>query len=189
MPASSEGAGDSDIPERAADRIPDLSTLYREHVEFAWRVVRRYGVEADAAADVVQDVFLVIRRRLPDYDGRAPIKAWIAGICRGVAFNYLRGNQRRARRLRLVGSTPPPTETPTERFELGRAIAVALDELEEGQRLTLVLTDIEGLTPADVAAIMGVSRNTVYSRLRLARKKLRDLLGGRTSSRPVGESQ
>lgn len=177
MPAPSEG-GDAQETSESPDPVPDLSTVYREHVAFAWRMVRRFGVGPDAAADVVQDVFLVVRRRLPDYDGRAPMKAWIAGICRGVAFNHLRGNQRRARRLRVVRSTTT-SEMPSERFELGRTIAVALDELEEEQRMAIVLSDIEGLTPADVAEVMGVSRNTVYSRLRLARKKLREFLSGR----------
>ena len=43
--------------------------------------------------------------------------------------------------------------------------------------MAVVLTDIEGLTPAEAAAVLGVSRNTIYSRLRLARAKLRRYLG------------
>jgi len=61
---------------------------------------------------------------------------------------------------------PSCGSSPTlERFELGRTLAVALDELEEEPRLAIVLADIAGLSPADVAEIMGVSRNTVYSRV------------------------
>src|SRR5690606_532220 len=186
MPLPSEGPGPV---EHAGPRapIPDLSTVYREHVAFAWRVVRRCGVDADAVPDVVQDVFLVVRRRLPDYDGRAPMQAWIAGICRGVALNHRRGVQRRARRLRVVGEAQPPSDMPLERFELGRTLAVALAELEVEQRLAIVLADIEGLSPADVADIMGVSRNTVYSRLRLARQKVRDFLQGLGRGRATKE--
>lgn len=147
--------------------------VYREHVRFTWRIVQRMGIPKESVADVVQDVFLVVHRRLPDYDGRAPMKAWIAGICRGVARNHLRAAGRYERRLRLVRPTHPELDSgPAARLEMGHAIAHALDELEQEQRLAIVLTDIEGLSPADVAEFTGVSRNTVYSRLRLARKKL-----------------
>jgi len=164
-------------PPRADGAPPELAVVYREHVAFAWRVVRRMGVPADAVQDVVQDVFLVVRRRLPDYDGRASVKTWIAGICRGVVSNYHRHVKRREARLQLVSSTASASSEPgVERLDTGRMLAEALDRLHEEQRLAIVLTDIEGLTPSDVAQVMGISRNTVYSRLRLARKKLQMLL-------------
>lgn len=168
------------------DAIDDLSTVYREHVHFAWRIVRRMGVPEESVGDVVQDVFLVIHRRLPDYDGRAPLKAWIAGICRGVVRNFHRSTMRRERRLRLV--SPPAQGDPdsSDRLEMGRALAHALDQLDEDQRLAIVLVEIEGLSPADVADLSGVSRNTVYSRLKLARKKLRAQL---SALRPDGPAQ
>jgi len=166
--------------------VRDLKSVYQEHVHFVWRVVRRLGVPDHSVSDVVQDVFLIVHRRLPDFDNRAPMRAWLAGICRGVTQNHLRSIRRREARLRLVAlDHGPATDGAMERADLGRQLGDALDELEDDQRLAIVLIDIEGLTPAEVADIAGVSRNTIYSRLRLARRKLRMRL--ESSSRPIEE--
>ena len=156
------------------DPCRDLARVYALHVDFVFRVVARLGVPASAVPDVVQDVFLVVHRRLPDYDGRASVRAWLAGICRGVAANRRRAVDREGKRLRLLGDTPPiPPDPADRRVDLARVVTDLLDGLDEEQRLALLLTDIEGMTPLEVADALGVSRNTIYSRLRLARAKLR----------------
>lgn len=176
MVSSSSGSTGPLPDSMAPEHLHDLATVYREHASFAWRVVRRLGIAPHNVPDVVQDVFLVVHRRLPDYDGRSSMRAWIAGICRGVVRNQKRSRSRRERRLRVLAQTPQDDLAQFDRMELGRALAEGLDALDEDQRLAVVLTDIEGLSPADVAHVTGVSRNTVYSRLRLARRKLRRFL-------------
>ena len=52
----------------------DLAAVYRGHAAFVWRVVRRLGVADAALEDVVHDVFLVVHRRLAEYDGRAALE-------------------------------------------------------------------------------------------------------------------
>ena len=167
------------IPPRPAPTpLVDLAEVYAEHADFVWRVVRRMGVDVPAVPDVVQDVFLVVHRRLADFDGRASVRAWLAGITRGVVSNHRRTRVRERRRLELLTQrSADPQAAPDRRLELGRAVASFLDTIDEDQRMAVVLTDIEGLTPAEAAAALGVSRNTIYSRLRLARKKLRQHLG------------
>jgi RNA polymerase sigma-70 factor (ECF subfamily) len=156
------------------DPCRDLARVYALHVDFVFRVVARLGVPASAVPDVVQDVFLVVHRRLPDFDGRASLRAWLAGICRGVAANRRRAVDREGKRLRLLGDTPAVLPDPADRrVDLARVVTDLLDSLDEEQRLALMLTDIEGMTPLEVADALGVSRNTIYSRLRLARAKLR----------------
>jgi RNA polymerase sigma-70 factor (ECF subfamily) len=152
----------------------EFATIYRTHVDYVWRVIARLGVAPEAVADIVQEVFLVVHRRLADFDGRATMRAWLAGICRGTARNHHRSAARRQRRLQLLPPAPQSASSPEiEALELGRMVADVLDTLDEDQRLALVLTDIEGLSPAEVASALGISRNTVYSRLRLARERLR----------------
>lgn len=152
----------------------EFAAIYRAHVDWVWRVTSRLGVAPEAIADVVQEVFLVVHRRRGDYDGRASMRAWLAGICRGIVRNHQRSNARRRRRLQLL---PPERVSAScdeiETMELGRMVADVLDALDEDQRLVLVLIDVEGLSPAEVADALAISRNTVYSRLRLAREKLR----------------
>lgn len=159
-----------------ADPLAELSAVYEEHIAFVWRVVGRLGVPAEAVADVAQDVFLVVQRRLPDYDGRASMRAWLAGICRGVVANERRSRARRRRRLELLPTPPSPDPRTHDRMEMGELVARGLAELVPQQREVLVLCDIEGVEPREVAEMIGVSRNTIYSRLRLGRRKMRACL-------------
>lgn len=154
--------------------LTDLSQVYTDNVDFVWRLVARLGVPPPAVPDLVQDVFLVVHRRLADFDGRASVRAWLAGIARGVVRNHIRSRAREKRRLLVLSACEPdPATAMDRRIEVGRAVSDFLDGLDEEQRLAIVLTDIEGLTPAEAAEALGVSRNTVYSRLRLARAKLK----------------
>jgi RNA polymerase sigma-70 factor (ECF subfamily) len=49
----------------------DLAELYRKHAGFVWRSLRRFGVADEALEDVVHEVFMIVRRRLPEFDRRA----------------------------------------------------------------------------------------------------------------------
>ena len=84
-----------DAPPRAtavpgAAVVPALAEVYRAHVGFVWRVLRRLGVEDAALEDVVHDVFLVVHRRLADFEGRSAVTTWLYGIARRVAADYRR---------------------------------------------------------------------------------------------------
>ena len=57
------------LPSSTGRQPLDFEALYEEHFSFVWRTARRLGVPERAADDVVQDVFLVLHRRLDDYDG------------------------------------------------------------------------------------------------------------------------
>lgn len=177
-----------DVPSSAAARStpsrPALETLYRQHAGFVWRVVQRMGIPEAAAEDVVQEVFLVVRRRLPEYEGRGAATSWLYAIARGVAANHRRGRARAERRLRVV---PAPRPAPSPEDEVGRADAVALvrsflDQLDPDQREVFVLADIEGLSGPEIAEALGINLNVAYSRLRLARRKLRRFAAARTQT-------
>jgi RNA polymerase sigma-70 factor (ECF subfamily) len=159
---------------------PTLASLYRAHASFVWRAVRRLGIPEAAAEDVVQEVFLVARRRLPDYEGRGAPTSWLYGIARGVAANHRRGQARAERRLRVV-TGPRPAASPSPEDAVGHADAIALVErflagLDPDQREVFVLCDVEGMSGPEVALALGLNLNVAYSRLRLARTKLRRFL-------------
>ncbi|MEM6993525.1 MAG: sigma-70 family RNA polymerase sigma factor, partial [Myxococcota bacterium] len=67
---------------------PSFEQVYAEHHDFVRRSVRGLGVPEAAADDVTQDVFLVVHRRLPGFDHRAPVKAWVFGIARNLARKH-----------------------------------------------------------------------------------------------------
>ena len=65
-----------------------LRTVYREHARYVWRVCHGMGVSPLHIDDVVHDVFLVVRRRLDDFDPRRSMRAWLAGITRRVVSEW-----------------------------------------------------------------------------------------------------
>lgn len=161
-----------------ARTVPELDAVYREHAGFVWRAVRRLGVGEQAAEDLVHEVFLVVRRRLPDYDGRAAMTSWLFGIARGVASNHRRGESRAQRRLELV-APPRSPDTPEDQARKREAAALVrsfLAQLDTDKRLVFELSDIEGMKGREIADALDLNVNSVYSRLRAARQRFREFL-------------
>ena len=59
--------------------------VYEEQFRFVWRSLRRLGVRESDVADAAQDVFLVVHRRLDEFEGRSKVSTWLYGICYRVA--------------------------------------------------------------------------------------------------------
>jgi RNA polymerase sigma-70 factor (ECF subfamily) len=146
--------------------------LYSNNVRFVWRTVRLLGVPESLVEDAVQDVFVVVHRRLPDFQPATSARAWLYQIARRVARDY-------RRRIRRKGGTDPLPETLTddrpdaaERYAQTEAIKLLEDilgELDEKGREILVFTELEELKPPELSQLLGVPLNTIYSRLRRAR--------------------
>jgi RNA polymerase sigma-70 factor (ECF subfamily) len=153
---------------------PSLRTVYVANYDLVWRALRRYGVDEAHADDVAQDVFLVVHRRLDDFDATRSMRAWLYGICRRVASDHRRSRQRRAKRLQLV-APPPDGEAVEDHLERRRAAALLgtfLDSIDESARSVFELSEIEGFTGVEVAEALNLNLNTVYAKLRRTRRKL-----------------
>ena len=154
--------------------VTDFDEIYRQHFPYVWRTLRRLGVAAADLEDVTHEVFVVVHRRLADFDGQRPIKPWLFGI----AYRLASEDRRRARR-RFELATPnldspatsPGADDLIETDERRRLVLECLRSLALEQRAVLILLDIDGEAAADVAAAMNVPLPTVYSRLHAARQK------------------
>jgi RNA polymerase sigma-70 factor (ECF subfamily) len=152
---------------------PTLSEIFRDFAPFVWRALRRLGVGEADVDDVCQDVFVVVHRRLADFEGRSSLRTWIYGICVRAASDYRKSS--RVRR-EVVTSEPPEPIHPAIQDELValRQARVALDrildQLDDDKRATFVLYEIEELSMAEVAEALGCPLQTAYSRLHAARK-------------------
>lgn len=153
---------------------PTLDELYRAHADFVWRAVLRMGIPEPQAEDAVHEVFLVVRRKLPEFRGDAAPTTWLYAITRGVCANLRRAHARAERRIGLA-PTPDAAPTPEEaatRANAAELVARFLAELPDEQREVFVLSDIEGMAGPEVATALRIPLGTAYSRLRLARKRL-----------------
>ena len=153
-------------------REDGFDACYREHFAFVWRLVGAFGVEPGARDDLVQETFLVVRRRLGSFQPDRPMRAWIAGIARRVVSHHRRARDRAARRE--AGWSYTASDDPEATLERADAVALIesfLDELDHDKREVFVLMEIEELSAREVATIVGVGAPTVYSRLREARRR------------------
>lgn len=153
----------------------DFDNVLAESAPFVWRVLGRLGVAQADVQDVCQEVFLIIYRKLDEFDGR-PARAWIYGISVRAAADY---RKRAFRRHELVGEPPFQPSVPAEQhdaLELLRARARldrVLAGLDEDKRQVFVLYELEELPMSEVAAIVACPLQTAYSRLHAARRAVR----------------
>ncbi len=165
----------------------EFEPLYRQHQGFVWQTLRGLGVMDAAIDDAVQDVFLVVHRRLPTFEARASVRTWLYEIVRRIAWRYRTRAQRDASRLHelpeLRGEHDLDAEVDKSRaFEVLRTFTTTLDD----DRLRVfMLSEFGQLRGREIAEALGVNLNTVYARLRSAHQQL-DRLTTRLRARESG---
>jgi len=155
--------------------------VYDEHAEFVWRSIRRLGVDASAADDVLQQVFLVVHRRLGEFEGASSVRTWLFRILHHSVQEHRR-SQRRKSPLRRGGDGSPDElaavpdssaaanpEQALSRAEASRIIGRLLDTLDDDKRAVFVLAELEQMTAPEISEALGLDPRAVYSRLRAAR--------------------
>jgi RNA polymerase sigma-70 factor, ECF subfamily len=149
---------------------PEFESIYSDSFSAVWRTLRRLGVTPAQLDDAAQDVFVVVHRRLPEFDGRS-LRGWLYAIAVRVASDYRRSAILR-RTLPLSDSLVDPALDPGRTNELRESVRLLhalLEELPEPKRTVFVLGELEELSVPEIAEALGENLNTVYSRLRAAR--------------------
>jgi len=147
-----------------------FDTLYSQHFRGVWRTLRRLGVAEPHLDDAAQDVFVIVHRKLPNFDGRAP-RSWLYAIAIRVASDYRRGAAGR-RTIPLSSKIEDGAPGPARLSELQdrvRLLHALLDQLDMKKRTVFVLSELEQLTVPEISEALGANVNTVYARLRAAR--------------------
>jgi RNA polymerase sigma-70 factor (ECF subfamily) len=154
-----------------------LAEIYAAHFDFVWRSLRRFGVPPAGLEDAAQEVFIVVHRRLGEFEGRSSIKTWVFGIARRVA----RDHRPSSRQQPLEGAREPASAAPdaAARMEAAQELAELLGKLDEDKREAFMLVDLEEMTVPEAAEILDVNLNTIYSRVRAARQELAEMVARR----------
>jgi RNA polymerase sigma-70 factor (ECF subfamily) len=153
----------------------DFRAVFEGQAPFVWRLLRRLGVAERDIPDLCQDVFVIVHRTLPKFDGGCAVRTWLYGIGVRVAADYRR---RACTRLEHITAEAPQLAAPAmqhEALELREAQAIlqrALRALDDDKRAVFVLYEMEDLRMPEIAEIVGCPVQTAYARLYAARKQV-----------------
>ncbi|MEO7327591.1 MAG: sigma-70 family RNA polymerase sigma factor [Minicystis sp.] len=170
-------------PDPLLDR-PTFAAVYRSSLRYVLGLLGYLGVPERDREDVAHEVFLVVHRRLDEYDPALNLRAWLGGITWRTARRFLErarkhveGADDAAASLQRLDETmqdPEARMAAAEMEELLRQIVSrVVQTLPEERRIVLVMHDLEGLGMRDIAAALSIPENTGWDRLRRARRDFR----------------
>jgi len=168
-----------------------FETLLREYGPRLLRLARRFLVNEEDARDALQDAMVAVHRSIGNFESGSALLTWLHRIVVNSALMKLRTKKRHPEEdieqylprfledgHQRVPSTPwtESAQSVLEREELRAIVRQAIEKLPEAYRIVLQLRDIEELSTAETAEILGTSNNVVKIRLHRARQALRTLL-------------
>ena len=191
VPGDGDGLAAQDERDTRVRRFDprDFQSVYAAWFADVLRWIRALGAPGADQDDLAQEVFVIVHRRLADFDGRN-----MGGWLYRITANQVR-DHRRLRWIRSVfkrGVPVPeqleaPGPTPVmalERREKRRVLEALLAELSEPLRATFVLFEVDGYTAEEIARFQRSSINTVRARIHRARKRLLALVAAGKMERP-----
>ena len=143
------------------------------------------------AEEVTQDTWLAVVRGIERFEGRSSLKTWLFHILLNRARSAVSREQRAGRpdedlvddRFDGSGAWAQPPEPWSDRVDdrlvaehLAVRVQQLLPELPDSQRQVVILRDLEGLSPSDVASLVGVTDGNQRVLLHRGRSRLRELL-------------
>ena len=173
-------------PEARSPHHDEYAALVGRELDAVYGYLRALLRDPDTARDLAHDLFLKLRPVVDRLDAgdEPPSRAYVMAAARNTAFGHLRraatargGREAAARGETAV--TPAASPSPLrelERSELRYRLDEALDALDPEHREVFLLSEVEGLRYAEIAAALGVPEGTVASRKHNAVLKLRRTL-------------
>lgn len=150
--------------------------LFRRHRQRVFDLVLRMTGDPDLANDITIDVFVEAYRTLPTFRGRSSFATWLHRVAVNVCLEHLRRARNRLTEVPLSEDAASPAESPAEvavTNELVAQITEAIGSLPSPHRITVELFYLEGMSCREIAARLGIPRNTVKTRLFYATRALR----------------
>jgi RNA polymerase sigma-70 factor (ECF subfamily) len=152
--------------------------LYEQHRDavfgFAWALTQ----STEDSDEVLQDCFLTMVRKAGDFRGNRALRPWLLGITRNLCYRRLksRDNEQQDLDLAEVPSNAVAIEEYLIQRETTEAVRQAVLSLPLAQRAAFILFELEEMSLADTAAILGIEVNAVKARLHRGREQLRKSL-------------
>lgn len=153
-----------------------FAELVGRHADRMWGVAVRTLDDVDNAADAVQEALLAAHRSAHRYRGDASVRTWLHRILVNTCIDRLRRDRVRRTVPWPTGDVAGPVDAAGE-LATRMVVEDALAALPIGQRMAIVLVDVQGFGVAEAAQILDVPAGTVKSRCARGRTRLAGLLG------------
>ncbi len=183
MANPNSAATDDELIAAAADGSDvAFASLVDRHADAAFRAAWLVLRDTDDARDAVQEAIISIHRSLYRFRRGEPFRPWLLRIVGNRARNHLRAAGRRGRATGRAAAEPmraaasPSPEAMALHLERRQAVLAAIEELGRDDRVVIGARYFAELSEAETAALLGVARGTVKSRLSRARARLREQL-------------
>jgi len=167
--------------------------LMERHYQSVYNFLYRYTGNTHAAEDLLQDVWMRVIRGAESYQQRAKFTTWLYVIARRITIDAARKAKFRRHRsldqpagkdgdgaalIDSVSSDYPDGQGDrrAQDSQFARALGVALDRMNDDQRMVFVLREFQHMAFAEIATVVDVPENTVKSRMRYALEFLRKSL-------------
>lgn len=179
----------------------DFEGVISRYSPVLFRVALRRLGNVEDAEDAVQDALLSAHKHIGQFEGRSQLSTWLTTIVTNVALMKLRRHSRyetlsldqdreddgAALAHELIDAGPNP-ETMCAQAEMDETLRRALLRLSPAQRSAIQLCELDGFSTREAANALGISNNTLKSRISRARATLTLLLGEVIGTRPAGKA-
>lgn len=170
------------------DRPFDLAEQVTRHRDAIYRYIRRIVRDASEAEDLTQDTLLRAHEKLATLEDETRLTAWLYRIATHLCYDRFRSAAHRHRPASLdggIGEPPGPhpqasqstagprLDLALEQEEMGACVRTYLDGLSDSYRAVIMLHDVQGLTNARIAEMLGTTLDAVKIKLHRARERLR----------------
>jgi RNA polymerase sigma-70 factor (ECF subfamily) len=149
-----------------------LEAAIEAHADSMYRVAFRLTSDRERADEIVQETFIGAWKGIRGLKEPDKIKSWLFGILRNQVYQSIQRNKRTLKTEELQDPVAPD-RNPTD---LQEQVQQALAELDEEQRLPILLVSMEGWSTEEAAEMLGIPKGTVLSRLHRGRQRLKEIL-------------
>jgi RNA polymerase sigma-70 factor (ECF subfamily) len=164
--------------------------IYEAELGYVYTSLRRLGVKVRHLEDLTHDVFLVVHRKLDDYDSSRPLRPWLFGIAYRVALDHKRkfANHREIPEDDFSNTLAEDSDGATQRrLDARERVMEALEQIPLERRVIFVLHELDGCPIAEVAATFGLPLHTAYSRHKKAKLEFIEAVRGRSADESFEE--
>jgi len=158
---------------------PAFEDIVRDHHAMIRRIVASYEAGPAAVEDLVQDVYVAIWRALPKFRGESSVRTFVARIATNRAITHVARATRLPVSVELTERVATSAEDPERRaiaLDRRARLSAAVRALPLAYRQAAMLA-LEGLTPKEIADVLGISANAAAVRMSRAKEQLRALMG------------